>query len=89
MMMSKENEWEKLDKLLVDVIGNCANPKEAVKYINRVKNYVVKERILAQFKENRAWSEYFASEEINEPDMCKHFEAMGMKLQSLLTRFED
>jgi hypothetical protein len=86
--MSNENEWEELDQHIDDMLMDYVNGDSPEKYIARIKNFVQKERILAKIKENHAWCLYFQSEEINLPDMVKHFAAMNMKLQSLLTRFE-
>ena len=86
-----ENEWKELDKLLEDLnISFKSEDGDSVidKYSAHIKNYVQKERILAKIKENHAWCLYFQSKEINLPEMVKHFAAVNMKLQSLLTRFD-
>ena len=82
------NEWEELDNIIDDLLFDVEERIERDEInIAHIKNYVQKERILAKIKENHAWEIYFRSEEINLPDMVKHFAAMNMKLQSLLTRF--
>ena len=88
-----KNEWKELDKHITDLLNKGTNDTvyfdtdEVSKYSARIKNYVQKERILAKIKENHQWVIYFQTEEINLPKMAKHFDAMNMKLQSLLTRF--
>jgi len=87
--MNNKNEWKELDKHLkyLFMAGVVTDSGDQSRAEARIKNYVQKERILAKIKENHAWEIYFSSEEINLPDMVKHFAAMNMKLQSLLTRF--
>jgi hypothetical protein len=59
--MSKENEWEELDKLLDYLHSAGFRDDISEKYGARIKNYVQKERILAKIKENHQWVNYLQS----------------------------
>jgi hypothetical protein len=83
-------KWEEEARKLIDEVISTnvrTEPNVHDRAIVSLLNFIQKQKVIAKIQENHAWATYFGSEEVNNPDMVKHFAAMNVKLESLLTRF--